>query len=273
MNRNGFLFAIALIVSAGSAWAQETLSEDSLAAALMPENPQTVISIASEPAGCWVQIDSVTVGKTPLNNFAVTPGEHFVSIFPPNTGVWNLKERRTNIIVNEGENRWIRVDFDTPVKINSLPYGAMVYQDTSAIGTTPLQLAFERNKGKTFQIRKSGYHPFIFTLSARQAILAELEEDNDYVEANEKPQFLGIFPRERVKSKFTLLALTVAAQWGAFYLKNAADNNFEKYRETADPALQKKYWDNTQKFDRLSEITLGTSYVSLAALIYLVVRH
>ena len=266
-------YVFTFVFGMGPVLGQVVVEGDTLAELLAPEIPQTVISVASTPAGCWVQIDSIMAGQTPLHSFSVSAGNHVVRVFPPNNGVWDIQEHRTEIQINEGENRWIRVEFASPVLINSLPYGATLYQDTSIIGTTPLHISFDANEGNRFQIRKNGYHPFLFTLTERQAILAELEADASYAEANKKSQFLGLFPKERVKSKFTLLALTVVAQWGAFYLKNTADKNFDKYRESADPALQKKYWDNTQRYDRLSEITLGTSYVSLAGLIYLVVRH
>jgi hypothetical protein len=73
-----------------------------------------------------------------------------------------------------------------------------------------------------------------------------------------------------MKSKFIFLSGTVVTHWLAFYFKNLADNNFEKYQNTANPALMEKYWDNTQKYDRWSDITLGVSYAFLGGLIYTV---
>lgn len=229
------------------------------------------VSITSNPEGCWVRVDSILVGKTPLNTFALAPGSHIIHVYPPNNGVWNLQERVLDVSVIPNQDTPLNVVFSSPVFINSIPYGAQLFNNNTPLGFAPLYLPFEENKGKRFRLEKEGYKPFAFTLTTNQSIIAELERVSNFKNEKEQARLLGFIPKRNLKSKFTLLAVSIASNWASFYFKNVADNNFERYQQTADPRLMDQYWRQTQKYDRLSEIALGVSVASLAGLIYLVI--
>ncbi|MGH1366095.1 MAG: PEGA domain-containing protein [Calditrichia bacterium] len=235
------------------------------------DNTDGFLTVDSNPDGCWVRVDSLLVGKTPLQRYAIPAGAHRIQIYPPQTGIWNLQERNFDIEISAGAVEEIRASFSRPVLINSLPYGAQVYQDTTKLGITPLSLSFEQYAGKSLQVSKSGYAPHKFVLNEPIAILARLEKNDSFVEEAKKPQLLGVIPKRHVKSKFSLLALSVASHWAAFHFKNVADSNFDKYQLSGDPASRDRLFDNTQRYDRFSEISLGVSYASLAGLIYMVI--
>ena len=229
------------------------------------------VTILSNPPNCWIRIDSVLVGRTPLYQFSLSTGKHVVQIYPNQSGIWNVEEKIFHITLSANQDTTLTATFSRPVFINSVPFGATLLQDSSRIGVTPLYIPFEENKGKRFELRKSGYIPYFFTLDTVRSIFVTLRQQQDFVEEPQKPQLLGFIPKRRLKSKFTLLAVTVAAHWASFYFKNEADDNFEKYNRTADPRLMDKYWSRTKKYDRLSAISLGVSYASLAGLIYMVI--
>lgn len=232
------------------------------------------ISINSSPSQSWVRIDSVLVGRTPLTDIQVEAGAHLIHIAPPKGGVWNYEDKHIEIVMAESQDTTLSIQFDRPVFVNSIPYGAHLKADHEHIGITPLYLSFESNSGASFQIIKEGFEPYHFVLSEPEPILAKLKRKEGYTEhEKQKPRFFGLMPKKHVKSKFTLLALTVAAHWTSFYFKNMADQKFDDYLRTADPQLMKKHWDDTKKYDRLSEISLGVSYVALTGLIYMVVWH
>jgi hypothetical protein len=229
------------------------------------------ISVSSNPSECWVRIDSVLVGKTPLNKFAISEGEHLIQVFPPNKGVWNLEDRVFEVSIESDQDTTINVVFSSPVYINSVPFGAELLSGQVHLGFTPLYIPFEENAGKSFRLEKKGYKPYTFTLTGNASIIATLEKGKDFVDENKKPRLLGFLPKRHLKSKFTLLAISIASHWASFYFKNVADENYEKYSQTADPRLMDQYWKQTQKYDRLSEISLGVSFASLAGLIYFVI--
>ncbi len=234
-------------------------------------NDKGVLTVMSEPEQCWVRIDSVLVGKTPLENLELHVGDHTVTIYPPQKGLWNIEEKTYHISISKESPANLNAIFSNPVYINTMPFGATLFSDTTNYGNTPLYLPFEKNKGKSFRLVKNGYKPYEFRLTTPASILAELEQDANYSEEKAKPQLLGLIPRRHVKSKFTLLAVSVATHWASFYFKNRANNNFEKYEASSDPVQTEKFWNSTKKYDRLSDITLGISYASLAGLIYMVI--
>ena len=232
------------------------------------------VSIQSSPSDSWVRIDSILVGKTPLSDIQLQPGTHLIHIAPPKGGVWNYEDKYVEINLSANQDTTLTVTFQKPVYINSVPYGAHLKSETEHIGITPLYLPFEANHGSTFKLIKEGFEPYSFVLDKPDPIMAWLQKKEGYVEPEKKkPQLLGFLPKQNVKSKFTLLALTVATHWASFYFKNVADDKYDNYKNTADPELMDKYWDETRKYDRLSDISLGVSYAALTGLIYMVVWH
>ncbi len=238
---------------------------------LLHANEKGTLTVASEPEQCWVRIDSVLVGKTPLRNLELPVGEHIVIVYPPQNGLWNIEEKTYNISISNDSPTDLNAVFRNPVFINTMPYGATLFSDTTNFGNTPLYLSFEENRGKSFRLIKNGYKPYEFRLTSPASILAELEQDANYRKETPKPQLLGLIRRSHLKSKFTLLAASVASSWASFILKNKANKNFDKYEASSDPVQIDKFWNNTKKYDRLSDITLGISYASLAGLIYMVI--
>lgn len=253
-----FLLAISFLLTA-SLSAQDASGE------------QGTLSVTSAPSGSWVKVDSVLVGKTPLELLPLSAGLHQIQVYPPNNGIWNLEEKRYEVIIHPNQDSKIHTKFSSPIYVNSTPFGAELYADTTRLGMTPLYIPFEPNRGKFFRLSKHGFKDYEFQLNENKSILAHLEKDESFIEDREKPQLLGVIPKRHIKSKFSLLALTVASHWASFYFKNQADSNFDKYSQTGDAGLRDQYWDSTQKYDRLSEITLGVSYASLAGLIYMVI--
>lgn len=229
------------------------------------------ITITSIPEDCWVRIDSVLVGKTPIFELPLAAGEHLIEVYPPEKGVWNIEEQIYRPIIHAGEESSIDVLFSSPVFINSVPYGANLFSDTTFFGVTPLYIGFEENQGNLFRLEKQGYKPYEFLLQENQAILARMEQGADYVEGMPNSRFLGFVSKKHLKSKFSLLALTVATHWASFYFKNKADDWHREYLTSSDPQDMQNAANKTQQFDTLSTVTLGASYVSLAGLIYMVI--
>lgn len=237
----------------------------------LPAGDDGTISIISQPPACWVRIDSVLAGRTPLECFPLNPGVHTIQVYPPEQGIWNLQEKVFEVTIAAQQDTVLEVVFSAPVYINSVPYGAQLLGDAGLLGITPLYLPFEENQGKQFRLEKSGYKPYRFSLNSRESVLAYLEKDKKYPAVDNNPEFLGFISKKHLKSKFSLLALSVASHWASFYFKNLADSNYDNYRQSADPARIDYYWDRTKKFDRYSEISLAVSYASLAGLMYLVI--
>jgi hypothetical protein len=230
-----------------------------------------IISILSSRENVQIRFDSVLIGYTPFENFEVSPGEHILEAFSPYDGLWNTNNIVHIFKINAGVDTTIKIKFPKSVKINSIPYHAKLIFNNTLVGLTPLVIPFEDNKGKNFSLEKEGYKSFRFFLEKPESKLITLESIDFYKQ--ESNTFSHNLIHRRLKTKFLFLSGTVITHWLAFYLKNVADNNFDKYEKTADPTLMDRYWNNTQRYDRYSDISLGVSYALLSGLIYTVLRN
>lgn len=228
------------------------------------------LSIYSAPESVQIRLDSVIIGSTPLENLQIEAGMHKLEALSPYGGLWNINNQVQTFRIFAGQDTVIRVRFQQAVQINSIPYRSRLLHNNQLIGFTPLQIPFEENRGKEFNLEKNGYRSMRFVLEKPEPLIFKLEplEINPTEETN-RSFASGLF-RNRIKSKVFLLGGSVVAHWLAFYFKNVADDFNDKYRRTSDPERMNHYWDETQRYDRYSEISLGVSYAFLGGLIYTV---
>jgi hypothetical protein len=212
----------------------------------------------------------VILGTTPLERIKIKAGSHLIEAVANNPGIWNNTNVTKRFNIKAGQDTTIYIQFTRGVKINSLPFNAKLISDKGLLGYTPFNIPFEENLGKEFHLEKPGYKTFTFVLEDPQSKLYTLQQIDLKSSIDESQSFAYSLFQTRTKSKFLFLTGTVAAHWIAFYFKNLADDNFEKYLTTGNPNQMSKYWDNTQKFDRFSNISLGISYAFLGGLIYTV---
>jgi hypothetical protein len=216
-------------------------------------------------------LDSVLIGSTPFKNLELSPGSHHIEALSPYSGLWNATNITQNFVLKAGQDTTIKIRFQNKIKINSVPYHARLILQNNVLGFTPLDIPFEENKGQTFTLEKAGFHSFRFVLEEPKSHLFTLEPID--LSEKESNSFGYSLLHKKLKNKFLFLSGTVASHWLAFYFKNIADNKYKKYKSTADPVLMDKYWHDTQKFDRYSDISLGVSYALLSGLIYTVLRN
>ncbi len=235
------------------------------------QSNSSLISIHSSPDSMNIRLDSVLIGRTPLERIEVKPGLHRLEAISPYPGLWNSTNQVIQFSVSAGSDTTISIKMMQPVKINSIPYHAELLQDYSSLGLTPITLMFEDYRGKEFRLEKDGFESKTFTLSEARPYLFKLEPMKLAQTDEESGSFLHSMFHTKMKSKFLLLTGTVVTNWLAFYLKNLADDNYEKYRTTGNPQLMNSYWDKTQKYDRLSDISIGVSYAFLGGLIFTVI--
>ena len=242
-----------------------------LLVALGWSHPATAyLTVLTQPEHVQIRLDSVTIGIAPLHRLEISPGVHTIEALSPYDGIWNIANIVRSFTLKNGSDTTIYIRFQQPVVINSIPYHARLVRDEAILGFTPLTIPFEDNRGKEFLLEKEGYRSFRFVLEKPKSYLFELQPLQPEITVGERSSFTYTLFHTRLKSKFIFLTGTVASHWLAFYFKNVADENYDKYAHTADPQLMKKYWDETRKYDRMSDIALGVSYAFLSGLIYTV---
>ncbi len=228
------------------------------------------LTVLSEPPHGAVQIDSNWIGYTPVHRLELLPGAYRIRVFAPSGGIWNLRDREFRIVLRPGQDTTLTVRFSPLIFVNSIPGGAFLRKDTTTIGLTPLYLSFYAYQGKQLVLEKPGYQPYRLVLQQAGPVTVRLKPKEGFVE-QKRPPLLRLWPQTHRRAKFSLLGATVLTHWLAFYFKNVADDRYNRYLHTADPDLIDRYWRETQKYDRLTDITLALSYTSLAVFIYLVI--
>jgi hypothetical protein len=252
------IITLSLLFQIGLSWAQEDYAN---------------LSIFATPQNIKVRVNAVVLGKTPLLNIKLNPGDYQIEAIAAEPGVWYNTNIIKEIRLQAGQDTTIYFQFPTLVKINSIPFHAQLTFENHLIGDTPLFIDFGRFLGKELHLEKTGYHTVQFILSTAQSQLFTLEPLDFPTTVDEDNPFIYSLLHTRVKSKFLFLTGTVVSHWLAFYLKNLADDNYTRYQTTGDPQLMQKYWENTQKYDRWSDISIGISYAFLGGLIYTVLWH
>lgn len=234
------------------------------------QEKKTTLTIESIPDQIPIRINSVLIGNTPIMKYEVTSGYITIEAISNQAGIWNNHNIVQEIFTTPGQDTTIIIQFPKMIKINSVPFHAKLLVNNQFLGLTPVSVDFTQYRGKEFLLEKTGYKSFRFILQNQSSQLYTLEPLDIATIKEENSSFTyGLF-HSQMKTKFLFLTGTVVTHWLAFYFKNLADDNFEKYSTTGNPALMQKYWDNTQKYDRWSDITLGVSYAFLGGLIYTV---
>ncbi|HFE63220.1 MAG TPA: hypothetical protein ENK14_02245 [Caldithrix sp.] len=242
-----------------------------IAASVSAGEKTAQVSIFSKPTNVSIRLDSVIIGRTPLTGLKVKPGTHRAEALAPDDGLWNESNQVKIFSVKAGQDIILRFRFGKTVSINSIPYQAHLFWNNQKLGLTPLFLPFEENRGKRFRLEKKGFRSLTFKLERQQPYIYKLEPLTLSQPEDEHISLARSLFHKRLKSKVLLLGGSVIAHWLAFYLKNIADDNYNRYISASDPRLINKYWNNTQKYDRYSDISLGISYALLGGLIYMVV--
>jgi hypothetical protein len=181
-----------------------------------------------------------------------------------------LKMGRYKIIVLENSDRWdaktfidslnvkncddIHLDYNflSGIHLNSDPGDAKVFSGDSLIGYTPLFIPQGINR---LRLEKEGYET------------KSVDYTNFGLNNPVQLKFVGASDEESFvdKTLFKILAGTMIVLGAVTaYYKIEADNSFEEYEFTGDPALL----DRTDKFDIISGITFAAFQLNFGAIIY-----
>lgn len=214
-----------------------------------------------------IMIDTINIGNAPIYDYSLNPGTYTLLILPASGNQWEEENyRRTVEIVSDTT---FAVNFERFYFINSEPFNASVFLNDSLLGKTPLRLYRESPISGKLKLKKEEYRDEILTLSetdTTSSIFVKLKEvkygqSENIVFKNRKTDF---------KTKRNILAIgsfSAGALLGgisAIYHKNIANESYDTYRQTLNPADLNK----TNRNDTLSLVSLIVMQGAIAGLIY-----
>jgi hypothetical protein len=249
-------------------------------ASAQDSNADSLVGIHSQPVTILSNIDSSIViidgervGVTPLTLEKLTLGPHRLTLQNPDINSWLASGVTDTFRVMPGVPLTLRYKIEPRYIITSSPFDAEVVIGDSVIGKTPLAVnsEFLSYQSKSPSIRKLGYEPATLDLSSsRRGILSVSlkqiwQNDNDHE---------GIFRPNNGASSHTLrltlsAASTVLSGAAAAYFKIKADDRYQSYRDTGDPALLSQ----THRLDTGAGIALLAAQISLGLFTYFVLSN
>ncbi len=264
-------YLILISVVAGTAFGQTGTRSDSLS---VPEGaPDSAeshgwISLETEPNGCDVFLDSLFLGRSPLQRHPVTPGNHVLRLYYPSRRSWNRTMAIDTLSIDPGQHLSRVVEMGTVLTIRSDPSGADVSLRGTSLGNTPLYYSNRARLREALHFEKQGYHPLTVSPEgeADRATVFRLEPVPGQVNPLAHIRLPGETGRSRdswityAVSATMVTSGVLAAHWNA-----KGNASFERYLQSGNPSDL----DATRSFDRASAISLVITEVSFAVLAYL----
>ncbi len=179
------------------------------------------------------------------------PGIYYLEIFESNR-IFNPQKISDTIIVSSETPIVLEYKFKDRITLNSKPHDAVVSDDYSIIGRTPLAFIPKSNEYKIF---KDGF-------DSKSLPVEELK-----LITNIELKFTGIEPSANFIETFWFKALFgTAVTFGASaaYFKMKADDSYDTYLKTRD----KQYLEDTDRYDVFSAAAFALLQINFGVLIY-----
>lgn len=219
---------------------------------------QAYVAIRTNLPEATVYVDSVALGPASSGVLAVPAGAAHVRLVPPGHGSWSVPPVEAPLTVAAGDTVDVRLDFPHHYRVESVPFGASVYVETERgrelLGKTPLYHTTPAPLPGRLVVEHPGYvivrlEPGDDVWNAHSLSLSP-EQDADPTAARvpwEPPRP----PRRWID--YAAVGTAVAAGALAIHYKFKADNLYDDYVETTDPALRPQI----REYDTYSAVSLG----------------
>jgi PEGA domain len=226
------------------------------------------VSIITEPSGADLYIDSLFVGKSPLQSVAIAPGSHTIRAFYPSVFAWNAVVTHEPLDISGGEHLEKRLDVGQVMRIQSDPPGGIVHSGGSVIGTTPLYAHLPRPGAVDLMIQKEGYDSLRIPLSdIKEGFVRVQLSPKSGVGGAARPGDILVGNGAAATDHWLTYASgsgMIVSGVASAYLKDRANRNFESYLRTNNPADL----SSTRTLDREAAAALIVSQISFALLAY-----
>jgi len=197
-------------------------------------------------------INSKSEGVGSPLNIKIEKGVYIITV-NENSDRWDARSFTDTLEVNECDEIKLFYNFRSEVMLNTDPQNVYVFNKDSLIGFTPLLIPTDLEK---VYLQKPGY-------SGKEVLPGEIYSLQkitlDYIGEERKENFFeGTLFKVLVGSAVLLGASTA-------YFKLEADKEFDEYLITGD----KKYLDQTNRFDLISGVTFVAMQINFGFIIYL----
>ena len=254
------MFFIGLFAMCSVAEAQVASADDSLAS----------VSIVTTPVGADVYVDSVFVGKSPLQNISILKGRHTIKAFYPSVFSWNPLIVVDSLEVVQGANPEKQMALGTHLRVQTDPSGSTVTIGGTIAGTTPLYLQSPELIRENLFITKLGYDTLEVPIVDQNAgfLFARLNPKSGFPRGTNP----GVVPGAPTSDQWLTYAsgaTMIGSGVLSAYLKDRANREFDRYMNTKDPGSLSL----TRRLDKGAAAALVVSQISFAVLAYILLSE
>ncbi len=214
-----------------------------------------------------VVVDGTMVGFAPVRLDSLVPGIHHVAILDPDVATWPGESIRDSIIVRADTLLTYRYELRKRFFVTSDPGGAEVFVNDSLYGRTPLLLPYINKDGLAFmRVRKEGYEEIKPIPEASGILTARFREE---WQPEHNAEFPLLVPEQSSTPLYLAGASTVLSGAAAAYLKIKADNRYQQFLATKNPALLSE----THSIDRSAAVAIVVTQLSVVLFVYFLLKE
>jgi hypothetical protein len=214
------------------------------------QQPDAFLSVNSQLASLPVYLDSVRIGVTPLQDYAIRPGTHVLIVPSPYGLAWNEPGYVQSFSAEAGQEYKFEPVFTKNIFINSIPYGAHVIVDDKLQGCTPLTISA---LPQIIRIEKEGYEPQDIDVTQVQgtSLTMKLKPLQSWLLANQQKQHAHERKiKWRKRFMWGSMALAAAAGYATIYYHNQGNDAYSRYLTAALPEDMNRYYDRAHRYDK-----------------------
>jgi hypothetical protein len=215
-----------------------------------------VLTITGEQDSLLVLLDNKVIGKTPIKNIQIPSGVHELVVHSPQWPSWSQKDFQNSFVALAGNSYEFKLEFQSVVTINSVPFGASVLVNREKIGKTPYQMSV--GEFQTVQLEMQGY----------QTKTVDLNQVNDFFymvnlvpteewlisKAKSEHEKRGILRSNR-NMMLASLGFAAAAGIATLHFRDKGNEEYAAYQSTAIPANMEDHYSSTEYYDQLASIS------------------
>ena len=253
------------------------LASSANAQSLIADSARAWITIATRQSGLPVSIDAREIGITPLQNFAITPGEHVFAVRRSFSASWLESDWSERVSVSAGDTLTLTPRFVLGYSINSTPPGAQVWVEGKWVGETPHVLRLRDDERASVTLVLQNYQSTTIEIIPANAAGDELSKRKFAIALAAVPSSLSslsydselyaVRARHR-KWGFIAGGISLVAGISAVLLKQEADDAYAAYLVTGTPVTRELYYDRAREYDRYFGVAFGVSQVCFVFSVY-----
>ncbi|MGQ9643678.1 MAG: PEGA domain-containing protein [Ignavibacterium sp.] len=217
---------------------------------LQAQDCKNILRIISDKSEVNIFVNDSLVSSNGQAELEISDGEYEITASESDEN-WNAKTFTDSIFLSNCETKTIHYHFNVETLIETIPSDVYVYSNDSLLGFTPIKIPTNIQELK---LSKPGYVQKEIKIEEKPVQLVQLE-------------FNGTIKSEPfVKTTLFKVLTGSAIALGAItaYFKLKADDKFDEYRFSGN----KKFLDETNRYDTISGISLALFQVNFGYIIY-----